>query len=74
MTPYAKIRLKNYAQPVLPFGELVLARRPGAHLWKSGAQYVYGCWLGRDAHTDERIVGSRAGVFRTRAVRRLVPD
>ena len=32
MTPYAQIRLKNYAQPVLPFGELVLARRPGARL------------------------------------------
>ena len=73
-TPYSKIRMRNYAQPVLPFGELVLARRPGAHLWKSQTQFVYGCWLGRDAHTDEHIVGSKAGVFRTRAVRRLVAD
>ena len=28
VTPYSEIRLKTYAQPVLPFGELVLARRP----------------------------------------------
>ena len=73
-TPYAKVRLKNYAQPVLPFGELVLARRPGAHQWKSQTQFVYGCWLGRDAHTDEHIVGSKGGIFRSRAVRRLAAD
>ena len=74
VTPYAKIRLKTYAQPVLPFGELVLARRPGAHLQKSQTQFVYGWWLGRDSHTDEHIVGSKAGVFRTRTVRRLTED
>ena len=55
-------------------GELVLARRPGAHLQKSQTQFVYGCWLGRDSHTDEHIVGSKAGVFRTRTVRRLTED
>ena len=43
VTAFAKIRLKTYAQPVLPFGELVLARRPGAHLQKSQTQFVYGC-------------------------------
>ena len=74
VTPYAKIRLKTYAQTVLPFGELVLARRPGAHLQKSQMQFVYGCWLGSDSHTDEHIVGSKAGVFRTRTVRRLTED
>ena len=74
MTPFAKTRLRQYANPILPFGELVLARRPGAHLHKSQTQFVHGCWLGRDGHTDEHIVGTRAGVFRTRAVRRLVPD
>ena len=37
-TPYAKIRLRNYSQPVLPLGELVLARRPRAHLQKSQTQ------------------------------------
>ena len=73
-TPYSKIRLKTCAQLVLPFGELILARRPGAHLQKSQTQFVYGCWLGRDSHTDEHIVGSRAGVFRTRTVRRLTED
>ena len=52
VTPCAKIRLKTYTQPVLPFGELVLARRP----------------------TDEHIVGSKAGVFRTGTVRKLTED
>ena len=63
VAPYAKIRLKTYAQPVLLFGELVLARRPGSHLQKSQTQFVYGCWLGRDSHTDEHIVGSKSWGF-----------
>ena len=74
LTPDSKIRLKTYAQPVLPFGELGLARRPGSHLQKSQTQFVCGCWLGRDFHTDEHIVGSKAGVFRTRTVRRLTEE
>ena len=48
---------QTYAQPVFPFGELVLVRRPGAHLQESQTQFVYGCWLGRDSQTDEHIVG-----------------
>ena len=71
---YARLRARNDSQPFLPFGELVLARRPGAHLWKSGTLFVYGVWLGRDSHTDEHIVGGKAGVFRTRTVRRLTKD
>ena len=62
------------AQPVLPLGEMILARRPGAHLQKSQTHFVCGCCLGRDSHTDEHTVGSKAGVFRTRAVRRLTED
>ena len=74
VTPYSKIRLKTYAQLVLPFGKLVLARRPGTHLQQSQTQFVYGCWLGRESHTDEHTVGSKARVFRTRTVRRLTED
>ena len=73
-TPYSQTRLKVYTQPVLPFGELILAQRPGAHLQESQTQFVYGCWLGRDSHTDEHTVGSKAGVFRTRLVRRSTED
>ena len=72
--PHSNIRLKTYAQTVLPFGVLILARRPGAQVQKSETQFVYGCWLGRDSHTDEHIVGSKAGLFRTRTVRRLTED
>ena len=63
VTPYSKIRLKTYAQPVLPFGELVLARRPGAHLQKSQIQFVDGCWSGRDSHTDQHntSLGAKLG-------------
>ena len=53
---------------------LILARRPGAHLQKSQTQFVCGCWLGRDSHTHEHSVGSKAGVFRTRMVRRLTEE
>ena len=72
--PHSKIRLKTYAQTVLPFGVLILARRPGAQVQKSQTQFVYGCWLGRDSHTDEHIVGSKVGLFRTRTVRSLAED
>ena len=67
-----KLWFKVCAQPVLPLGEMILARRPGAHLQKSQTHFVCGCCLGRDSHTDEHTVV--AGVFRTRAVRRLTED
>jgi len=73
-TPYAKVRHKAYGQPVLGFAEQVLARRPGAHLNKAESQFVHGAWLGRDVLTDERIVRSKAGVFRARTVRKLVAE
>ena len=57
-TPYSKTRLKVYAQT-------------GAHLQERHTKFLYGCWLGRDSPTDKHTVESKAGVFRTRAVRRL---
>ena len=63
VTPYSKIRLKTYAEPVLPFGELVLARRPGAHLQKSHTQFVHGCWLGRTRTLTNTSLGAKLGFF-----------
>ena len=54
--------------------DLILAKRTVAHLQKSQTQFVYGCWLGSDSHTDEHVVGSKAAVFGTRTVRRLTED
>ena len=59
---------------MVPFGELVLSRRPGAHLHKAESWFVYGAWVGRDGRTDEHLVLTKAGVVRSRAVRRLTPD
>jgi hypothetical protein len=73
-TPYTKVKWRVYAQPIVPFGELVLARRPGAHLQKAESWFVYGAWAGRDGRTDEHLIVTRAGVLRSRAVRRLTPD
>jgi hypothetical protein len=73
-TPYTKLRWSVYQQPLVAFGELVLARRPGAHLHKAESWFVYGAWVGRDARSDEHIVLTKGGVVRSRAVRRLTPD
>ena len=59
--PYSKIRIRTYVQLGLPFGGLVLARRPGAHLQKSQTQFVYGCWLGRDSQANT-LLGARLGI------------
>ena len=73
-TPYTKLRWRVYQQPLVTFGELVLARRPGAHLQKAESWFVYGAWVGRDSRNDEHIILTKAGVLRSRAVRRLTPD
>ena len=50
------------------------ARRPGAALNKAGPPLLAGLWLGRDSRTDEHIVATGAGVFRTRTVKRRPRD
>ena len=65
---------RDDAQPALRFGEQVLARRPGMHLHKAQSQFGFGSWVGRDSHTDEHVVLSIGGMFRSRAVKRLTED
>ena len=64
VTPYAKIRLKTYAQPVLTVWRVGF----GKTTWSTFAEKpdTICVWL--------LIVGSKAGVFRTRTVRRLTED
>ena len=47
---------------ILPFGEQVLARRPGAYVNQLSEPWVIGPWLGRDTLSGEHLVGISAGV------------
>ena len=71
MTPYEKIRELKDRKEILPLGEQVLARRPGANVNQLLQAWVTGLWLGRDTLSDEHLIGTAAGVMRSRAVRRL---
>ena len=71
MTPYKKIRGQKYRNEILPLGEQVLARRPGANVNQLMQPWVTGLWLGRDTLSDEHLIGTAAEVMRSRAVRRL---
>ena len=62
MAPYEKIR---------GLGEQVLAHRPGANVNQLLQPWVTGVWLGRDTLSDEHLVGTAAGVMRSRAIRLL---
>ena len=61
----------TYDTVILPLSEQVLARRPGANANQRLQPCVTGLWLGRDTLSDEHLVGTTAGVMRSRAVRRL---
>ena len=71
MTPYEKIRGQKYRKEILSLGEQVLARRPGTNVNQLLQPWVTGLWLGRDPLSDEHLIGTAAGVMRSRAVRRL---
>ena len=71
MTPYEKIRGQKYRKEILPLGEQVLARRPGANVNQLLQPWVTGLWLGRDTLSDEHLIGTSAAVMGSGAVRRL---
>ena len=70
MTPYEKTRGQTYRKEILPLGEQVLARRPGASVNQLLQPWATGFWLGRDTLSDEHVTGRAAGVMRSRALRR----
>ena len=74
LTPYEKYKHRKYGQPILQLAAAVWARRPGAALNKAGAPLIAGLWLGRDSVTDEHVIATGAGVFRTRTVKRKPLD
>ena len=56
---------------ILPLGEQVLARRLGTNVNQLMQPWVTGLWLGRDTLSNEHLIGTAAGVMRSRAVHRL---
>ena len=58
LTPYEKTRYVKYQKPILMPGEAVLCRRPGAMVNKLEMQWLEGIWIGREAKTDEHLVGT----------------
>ena len=71
MTPYEKIRGQKHRKEIVPLGEQVLARGPGANASQLLEPWVTGLCLGRDTLSDEHLIGTAAGVMRSRAGRRL---
>ena len=65
------MRGQKYRNEIVPLGEQVLARRPGANVNQLLQPWVTGLWLGRDTLSDEHLMGAKAGVMSSRAVRRL---
>ena len=56
---------------ILPLGGQVLARRPRANVNQLLKPCVTRLYLQRDTLSDEQLIGTAAGVLRSRAVRRL---
>ena len=71
MTPNEEIRGQKYRKEILPLGEQVLARRPGANVNQLLQPWATSLWLGRGTPSDEHLIGTAAGVMRSRAARRL---
>ena len=71
MTPYEKFRGQKYRKDILPVGEQVFAHRPGVNVNHFLHPWVPRLWFGRDTLSDEHLIGTSAGVTRSRAARRL---
>ena len=58
LTPLRSVR---HRKEILPLREQVLARRPGVNANQLMQPWVTGLWLGRDALSDEHLIGTAAG-------------
>ena len=71
-TAYEKIRHTSYPNPILLVGEAVACRRLGGLVNKLESAWLEGVWLGRHSKTDEHLIGTPKGMFRSRALTRRV--
>ena len=61
--------------PLCMFGESVFALIPDHEVRaaKLTNRWISGCWWGRDASSDEHLVGTKHGLLKCRSVRRKPP-
>ena len=73
--PFQYLLRTPYVSPLCMFGESVFALIPDheVRVAKLTNRWISGCWWGRDASSDEHLVGTKFGVPKCRPVRRKPP-
>ena len=71
-TPFQYLLGTPYVSPLCMFGEPVFALIPDHEVRaaKLTNRWISGCWWGRDASSDEHLVGTKHGLLKCRSVRR----
>ena len=74
-TPFQYLLGTPYVSPLCMFGESVLVLIPDHQMRaaKLTNRWISGCWWGRDASSDEHLVGTKHGLLKRRSVRRKLP-
>ena len=74
-TPFQYLLGTPYVSPLCMFGESVFALIPDHEVRaaKPTNRWIIGCWWGRDASSDEHLVGTKHGLLKCRSVRRKPP-
>ena len=71
-TPFQYLGGTPHVSPLCMFGESVFASIPDHEVRaaKLTNKWISGCWWGRDASSDEHLVGTKHGLLKCRSVRR----
>ena len=71
-TPFQYFFGTPYVSPLCMLGESVFALIPDQEVRASKLtnRWISGCWWGRDASSDEHLVGTKFGLLKCRSVRR----
>ena len=74
-TPFQYLLGTPSVSPLCMFGESVFALVPDheVRVGKLTNRWISGCWWGRDASSDEHLVGTKHGLLKCRSVRRKPP-
>ena len=74
-TPFQYLLGTPYVSPLFMIGESVFALIPDHEVRaaKLTNRWISGCWWGRDASSDEHLVGTKHGLLKCRSVRRKLP-
>ena len=74
-TPFQYLLGTPYVSPLCMFGESVFALIPDHEVRtaKLTNRWMSCCWWGRDASSDEHLVGTKHGLLKCRSVRRTPP-